>query len=106
MNLFKRGEHMNNKEFRINQHKYLCGKIHETYVKKNNDYGDSFTKAIDEFGYISVAIRLTDKLERFKTLLNKDMKVTDEKITDTLLDMANYCIMTVVDMSNREKNLK
>lgn len=97
---------MNSKEYKTNYHKYLCGKLHETYIKKNSDYGDSFSKAIDEFGYVSVAVRLTDKLERFKTLLKQDMKITDEKITDTLLDMANYCIMTVIDMEYRKKDLK
>lgn len=40
-----------------------------------------------------------DKLERLKTLLGKgeQAQVTDESIDDTLMDMANYCIMELVE---------
>ena len=40
-----------------------------------------------------------DKLERLKTLLGKgeQAQVVDESIYDTLIGMANYCIMEVVE---------
>lgn len=44
-------------------------------------------------------IRLGDKFNRFKTLSrSNDQKVTDESIRDTLLDLANYALMTVLEM--------
>lgn len=44
-------------------------------------------------------IRLGDKFNRFKTLSRSDdQKVTDESIRDTLLDLANYALMTVLEM--------
>ena len=46
-----------------------------------------------------VRIRLGDKFNRFKTLSrNEEQKVNDESIRDTLIDLANYAIMTVLEM--------
>lgn len=73
----------------------LLDQIKDTHERKNHDYGDSFTKSMDEFGMTAAAIRLTDKLSRFKALINSEAKVKDESIEDTLLDMASYAIMTV-----------
>lgn len=73
----------------------LLDQIKDTHERKNHDYGDSFTKSMDEFGMTAAAIRLTDKLSRFKSLINSEAKVKDESIEDTLLDMASYAIMTV-----------
>lgn len=44
-------------------------------------------------------IRLGDKFNRFKTLSRSgEQKVDDESIRDTLIDLANYAIMTVLEM--------
>lgn len=44
-------------------------------------------------------IRLGDKFGRFKTLtLTGVQHVKDESIRDTLLDLANYALMTVVEL--------
>ena len=43
----------------------------------------------------AAAIRLSDKLNRFKSLIKSEAQVKDESIEDTLLDMAAYAIMTV-----------
>lgn len=75
----------------------------ETYEKKNHDYGDSFDKSVDEFGLVSPAIRLTDKLNRFKTLIKTESKVKDESISDTLLDLANYSILTYLYIKNHNE---
>lgn len=87
---------------KIELHKQICDKLHDTYVRKNNDYGDSFAKIYREYGLIASSIRLQDKLERFKTLLYKEQKVHDESIKDTLLDLANYAILTLIEMECNE----
>lgn len=75
--------------------------MNDLYEKKNHDYGDSFTKLCDEFGLISPITRLSDKLERLKTLSKKsEPDVHDEKIEDTLLDLANYAVMTLIWFRN------
>lgn len=44
-------------------------------------------------------IRLSDKLNRFKMLSKgKDALVNDESIRDTLIDLANYAIMTIMEL--------
>ena len=45
-------------------------------------------------------IRLEDKLNRLKSLTvnNKAQQVNDESIEDTLLDLANYAIMAVMEL--------
>lgn len=86
---------MNKQEY----HKKLTESIHETYLKKNADYGDSFSESFKEFGIISAVVRMSDKWNRIKNLakLNKP-QVYDESIRDTLLDLSNYCIMTVQEL--------
>lgn len=73
----------------------LLDQIKDTHEKKNHDYGNSFAKSMDEFGMPAAAIRLSDKLNRFKSLIKSEAQVKDESIEDTLLDMAAYAIMTV-----------
>lgn len=86
-------------------HKTLCNELYRTYVAKNHDYGDSFGESFKEFGITSAMVRLSDKWNRLKTLSKQDEKamVQNESIKDTLLDMANYCLMTLIELSaNKE----
>lgn len=63
--------------------------------RKNADYGNNVDKNIDEWGLSSLAIRLDDKLSRFKNLIKEGntRQVSDEAIEDTLLDLAGYAIL-------------
>lgn len=78
--------------------------MNNVYERKNADYGDSFSKTFEEFGLTSSAIRINDKTERFKKLIKQEVQVPDETIKDTLLDLANYAVLTLVEMSKRENN--
>lgn len=80
----------------------ITNQMHDTYIKKNHDYGNSFGKSMDEFGIASAIIRMNDKLERLKTLSKKESMVKDESVKDTLLDLANYAIMTVMYLKKHE----
>ena len=44
------------------------------------------------------AIRMGDKLNRYKALIKGRQQVNDESVRDTLIDLANYAVMTVVEM--------
>nr|DAM45243.1 MAG TPA: Nucleotide modification associated domain 1 [Crassvirales sp.] len=68
----------------------------QTYQAKNQDYGNSFEKTLDRFGLVTSIIRLSDKMNRIESLSQKKAKVESESIEDTLLDLANYAIMTVI----------
>ena len=80
-------------------HRDICHYLNNLYEMKNRDYGDSFHKTYLEEGMAMARIRLTDKLERFKKLTREGgQAVKDESIRDTLIDLANYAIMTVMEM--------
>lgn len=84
---------------KVQLHKEICTEINELYAKKNHDYGDSFHQTFVEEGMAMARIRLGDKFNRFKTLSRgNEQQVNDESIRDTLIDLANYAIMTVLEM--------
>lgn len=84
---------------KVQMHREICEEINDLYARKNHDYGDSFHQTFVEEGMAMARIRLGDKFNRFKTLSrNGEQRVNDESIRDTLIDLANYAIMTVVEM--------
>lgn len=81
----------------VNKHNEILGELSGIYIKKNHDYGNSFEQSLDEEGLAAARIRMGDKWNRFKQLSKRDnVLVKDESIRDTLLDMANYAIMTAM----------
>lgn len=81
-------------EERVKRHKEIVEELNRVYEQKNTDYGDSFAESVREFGIVAALTRISDKYNRFKRLaLGNRNLVGDESIRDTLLDMANYCIM-------------
>ena len=85
------------------RHAEICKEINDLYERKNHDYGDSFHQTFVEEGMAMARIRLGDKFSRFKTLSRSgEQKVNDESIRDTLIDLANYAIMTVLEMEVAE----
>lgn len=92
---------------KLSYHKELCDKIHKLYEAKNSDYGDSVSNTYNKYGLVSFLVRLEDKLNRLYTL-NKngsDIKITDEKLEDTLLDLANYALIAIVEIKNSKTDL-
>ena len=87
------------------KHAKITDEIHEMFVKKNADYGNSFEKSLDEWGLIVSAMRTQEKLDRVKTSLKQELKVKDESVEDSFLDIANYAIMTVMWL-RKEKEKK
>jgi hypothetical protein len=69
------------------------------YAKKNHDYGDAFERGLDFIGPKYALSRLFDKVNRFATFSNNtEFLVKDESVEDTLIDLANYSIMTIIAM--------
>lgn len=79
-------------------HASICAELTALYERKNHDYGDSFGKSFKEYGMAMPCIRLEDKLNRLKALTRTGtQQVNDESVDDTLMDLANYAIMTLVE---------
>ena len=86
---------------KIEIHKELCEELNKTYEKKNSDYGDSFGETFQKLGVISAITRISDKYNRLVSLCMKpeeERRVKDETIEDTLLDLCNYALMTVIEL--------
>lgn len=83
------------------QHKAITQELHETYVAKNKDYGNSFGETYKELGKISALTRILDKINRLKQLsLTDEVHVNDESLVDTIKDAANYLIMYAMELEN------
>ena len=85
----------------------LATQIADTYRRKNADYGDSFGISVRKYGIIAALTRMSDKWNRLENLiLNREKGnvgyVADESVLDTLLDMATYCLMTVMEIEKGE----
>lgn len=80
------------------------------YAKKNDDYGNAFNKGCDSLGYMYAFSRIWDKTQRFQNIVRKiaiddyDIRVKDEKLEDTIADLANYCHMFLAWYNNVSQN--
>jgi len=71
-------------------------KLLTTVVNKNQSYGNSFDRAVDDFGATAAILRLYDKVNRMESLLNgTENNVKDESIKDTMLDILGYLVLTL-----------
>lgn len=88
----------------VKYHREICNKLNTIYEQKNKAYGNSFSDTFNDLGIISAVTRISDKFNRLKTLAkNEYIPRGDESISDTLLDMANYCIMTYMEINGEGK---
>lgn len=91
---------------KIEIHKKLLDEMHDLYERKNADYGDSFAQLRKRYPNF-VCMRIFDKLNRLETLMQTgyEAQVSDEKLEDTLMDIANYAIMEIVERKIDEEEL-
>lgn len=81
----------------------VLSEMMDTYKKKNADYGNSFSETIQEFGYIPAVARINDKLKRVKNMVfGQEMNIKDESLRDNLMDIANYCVLTIMELDNQK----
>lgn len=83
----------------------IVKRMADTYRAKNADYGDSFGRSVEVFGYTAALVRMSDKFNLLKNLMqdNAEIKVKDELIKDTILDLACYSVMLAIEVEKREK---
>ena len=93
---------------RVQKFEQITNEMFDLYKRKNADYGNSVAKTFDEYGLVSFLVRIEDKLNRVSTLTKKsstEQQVKDEKIGDTLLDLANYSIMALIELDRVKSEL-
>lgn len=91
---------------KVERHTQICKFLTDLYARKNADYNDAFGKSYKEYGMYMPCIRLEDKLSRLKalTVQNHKQQVSDESVEDTLVDLANYAIMTLIELHIDKEN--
>lgn len=76
----------------------ILKEMQELYIRKNHDYGNSFSETIQEFGFTPAIARINDKLKRVKQMVKGEQMQVNESMRDNLIDIANYCILTIIEI--------
>jgi len=100
-------------------HEKTCKRLMEVTKAKNADYtggnDDPFANFrqieklvsvpnVVEIGFVT---RMSDKLARIGSFVTKgELKVKEESVEDTLLDLANYCILMAGFLKSRAPVIK
>lgn len=95
-----------NKDRLLERHGEICDFLKELRRIKGNDYGSVFEDTFSDYGLLAPVVRFRDKMGRIESLMTKKQMVMDESIKDTILDLANYCILTaaVIDCIDEYKS--
>lgn len=84
--------------------KDITDEMNALYERKNHDYGNSFSDTFEKLGAVSAVTRMYDKMNRIVSLVStKEQKVNDESLRDTLIDIANYAVMTIMELDKRKE---
>lgn len=92
---------MAQKEF---HHKAICDELNILYAQHSHHYGDSFHQAFVEEGTAASRILLGDKFNLLKILSSgQPQNNSDNAIRNTLMEIANYAIMTILEIEEDDK---
>lgn len=83
--------------------KKITDEMYDTFKAKNHDYGSSFSNLFKECGMIYAYGHMAEKLERVKSLMKDEAKVKGEGMKDSLKDLANYAILTIMELERKEE---
>ena len=80
----------------------MSNELLELYKRKNADYGDSITNSLNlyKIAFPSYLLRIKEKIERCLVLQEHEPQVQDERVLDTLKDIANYAIILAAWLDN------
>ena len=77
-------------------------KLEELFNKKQEAFEDTFSSLFKKYGLIGTTIKISDKFSKLQKLLL--INNSNETIKKYLLDIANYCMLTLVELDKLEKN--
>lgn len=89
---------------KVNTHEALCAKLGVIYEQKNHDYNDAFHKRFMKRGMSYAIDKMQEKLDRIEALSQEGNSnaVEDEPMADSLMDLANYALMTLIELAGPE----
>jgi len=77
--------------------------MEDLYKKKNSNYGNSFSKLFNDLGPIAGIVPLHNKLDRITNLV-KGGQNNFESLEDSLIDLANYAILNLIELQKQKEN--
>lgn len=83
---------------KVDRFKQITDEMVKLYEKKNSDYGNSIHDTYMKYGAVAYLVRMEDKINRVRTLTQNNNQKVDEKIKDTLIDLANYSILMLLEL--------
>lgn len=87
--------------------KQITDEMVKLYEKKSSDYGNSTHDTYMKYGAVAYLVRMEDKINRVRSLTqNNNQKVEDEKIHDSLVDLANYSILMLLELEGDKNDNK
>lgn len=99
------------KETNKNSFDQVLEEISALHTKKDLDYGNAFGNTIQEFASNSIEMAngyalgsIKNKVNRLLTLMSGHEAQVDESIEDSLIDLASYAVMTLVELRNLREN--
>lgn len=93
---------MTDLERNVEHFKKVTSELAEIYRKKNHDYGDSFTIVVKDLGDVVALGQVSFKFHRLRQLIKGVKALVNESIKDSIQDMANYLIMWLMIIDERE----
>ena len=86
----------------VDRFREITQSMSNLYAKKNANYGNSFEKLFNELGPIAGLVPLHNKLDRITNLV-KGGKNDFESLEDSLIDLANYAIMFIIELQKQSE---
>jgi len=88
-----------------------CRELAKLLISKNNDYGSAalaspvLIPGMDQ--QTTILIRMSDKINRIRTLFSNEciVQVKEETVSDTIRDLAGYCILWLISDQDKNKTL-
>lgn len=79
--------------------KEITNEMIELFERKNSDYNNSIHDTYNKYGAVAYLVRMEDKINRVRSLTqSNNQKVEDERIHDSLVDLANYSILMLLEV--------
>lgn len=92
---------MTNKE-KVEMFRTIVNSMADLYEKKNANYGNSFGELYEKLGPTSGLVPLHNKLNRLTNLLTGGHN-DFESIEDTMIDLASYAVMNLIEYHNMQE---
>ena len=73
----------------------ITEEMKELYDRKNTKYAGAFDNTLKKWGLVAAGVRIEDKVSRMSSLIMDSSNCGDETLEDTLIDLANYAVMTL-----------